>query len=213
MKQLKLKIGNAIIARFTTITVGFLRGAQSTKLVSMGYTNGTGQSITAGQVFYTEGIAGSTGYVEIKATSAATLSTNGSIGLTISTIPSTTQADKSLIFSITGREAIVNLDYLSAPVIANIILEVPNRDLYKFKPSDFTASISSFDGTAAKDVNLQGDMTGYLYNGIALPSNTWVSLEDIALEKLTYTPLAQDAAYEKAVDYKVRDINNNESID
>lgn len=211
MKQLKLKIQEALVIKFTTAFVAFKREELASKTVPMAYVDGSGQSVTAGQVFYTIGSPGTPGYLKIESTNTTTLTGSGNLALTVTSFATALVADGTVSFTILGRAAAVNFDYSSNPVVSNIVLDIPNRAVYKFKTSDFVANISSFDGTATEAVNLQGNLTGYKLNGTALASNTWVTISDIAAEKLTYTPLDQDAAYEIAVDYKARDINNNES--
>lgn len=211
MKQLKLKIQEALVIKFTAASVNFKREELASKLVPVPYTDGSGQTVTAGQVFYTIGSPGVTGYMKIESTNAATLTSSGNLALTITSLASSTVADGTINFTILGRPAILNVDYNSNPVVSNILLEIPNRDIYKFKPSDFTPYVSSFDGAATAAINIQGTLTGYKFDGIALVSNTWITIAEIAAERLTYTPLDQDVAYEIAVDYKARDINNNES--
>lgn len=211
MKQLKLKILDAVVINFATASIALMRETSTTKLIAMGYTNGTGQTITAGQVFYTVGTPGSTGYIKVSSANNATLTGSGNIALTVEALPSSTVADGLVTITILGKPAYINFDYSSTPVISNIVLEIPNRLEYTFKPSDFTSNVYSFDSAALDAINLQGTMTNYTFNGAALLSGTWITIQDIGLGKLKYTPLNQDTAYEATVDYKARDVNGNES--
>ena len=105
----------------------------------------------------------------------------------------------------------VNIDfyYNSAPTVNDIIVQTNNRTPYTFTTQDFLSNITDYDNDQIVEVSLIGDLTGYTLNNTAIVSNSWISMTDIALGKLVYTPLNQDTYYEKNIQYKAKDINGN----
>ena len=212
MKQLKIKILAKIFINFQAINITFLRGEQVSKEVSVPYTNGGNFVLSAGQVLYTNGTLNQAGYLEIKVVNNTTLTSSGNLLLSITHYPSVSEANKTITFNIDNNAVNIDFYYNSAPTTNDIIVQTNNRTPYTFTTQDFLANISDYDNDQIAEISLIGDLTGYTLNNIAIVSNSWISMADIALGKLVYTPLNQDAYYEKDIQYKAKDINSNISI-
>lgn len=212
MKQLKIKILAKIFINFQAINITFLRGEQASKEVSVPYTNGGNFVLSAGQVLYTVGTLNQVGYLEVKVVNNTTLTSSGTLLLNITHYPSVSEANKTITFNINASAVNINFYYNSAPVTNDIIVQTNNRTPYTFTTQDFLANISDYDNDQIAEISLIGDLTGYTLDNIAVVSGSWISMADIALGKLVYTPLNQDAYYEKDIQYKAKDINGNISI-
>ena len=212
MKQLKIKILAKVFINFQSINITFLRDQQSSKEISVPYTNGGNFVLSAGQVLYTVGTLNQVGYLEIKVVNNTTLTSSGNLLLSITHYPSVSEANKTVTFNINNSAVNIAFYYNSAPTINDIIVQTNNRTPYTFTTQDFLANISDYDEDQITEVSLIGDLTGYTLNNTSIVSNSWISMTDIALGKLVYTPLNQDAYYEKDIQYKAKDINGNISI-
>lgn len=212
MKQLKIRVLEKRYISFNRPNVSFLRDSQTTKQVSLNYTNGTGQTLTANQILYTSGTSGVAGFLEIKVLANYTLSNSGTIILVVTHYPATNAANTSISFTIDGSAVSVDVYYNSLPTASNIEIVRDNRISYTFSDLDFINNYQDYDGDTLAEIQLLGDLTGFTFNNNSIVSGTWISISDIAGGSLKYTPLDQDEYYEKIVDYKVKDINGNISI-
>ena len=212
MKQLKIKVLAKIFINFQAINITFLRGEQTNKEISLPYTNGGNLVLSAGQVLYTVGTLNQVGYLEIKVVNNTTLTSSGNLLLSITHYPSVSEANKTITFNIDGSAVNIGFYYNSAPTINDIIVQTANRTPYIFTSQDFLANITDYDNDQITEVSLIGDLTGYSLDNNSILSGSWVTMVDIALGKLKYTPLNQDTYYEKDIQYKAKDINGNISI-
>lgn len=212
MKQLKIKILAKVFINFQSINITFLREQQSSKEISVPYTNGGNFVLSAGQVLYTVGTLNQIGYLEIKVVNNTTLTSSGNLLLSITHYPSISEANKTITFNINNSAVNIAFYYNSTPTINDIIVQTNNRTPYTFTTQDFLSNITDYDNDQIVEVSLIGDLTGYTLNNTSIVSNSWISMTDIALGKLVYTPLNQDAYYEKDIQYKAKDINGNISI-
>ena len=212
MKQLKIKILAKIFINFQRINSTFLRGEQTTKEINLPYTNGGNFVLSAGQVLYSVGTLNQVGYLEIKVVNNTTLTSSGNLLLSITHYPSVSEANKTINFNIDNSAVNIAFYYNSAPTINDIIVQTDNRTPYTFTTQDFLSNITDYDNDQIVEVSLIGDLTGYTLNNTVIVSNSWISMTDIALGKLVYTPLNQDTYYEKNIQYKAKDINGNISI-
>ena len=212
MKQLKIKILAKIFINFQAINITFLREQQTSKEVSVPYTNGGDFVLSAGQVLYTAGTLNQAGYLEIKVVNNTTLTSSGNLLLSITHYPSASEANKTVTFNINNSAVNIAFYYNSAPTVNDIIVQTNNRTPYTFTTQDFLSNISDYDNDQIVEVSLIGDLTGYTLDNAAIVSNSWITMADIALGKLVYTPLNQDTYYEKNIQYKAKDINGNISI-
>lgn len=212
MKQLKIKILAKVFINFQSINITFLREQQSSKEISVPYTNGGNFVLSAGQVLYSIGTLNQIGYLEVKVVNNTTLTSSGNLLLSITHYPSVSEANKTVTFNINNSAVNISFYYNSPPIINDIIVQTNNRTPYTFTTQDFLSNITDYDNDQIVEVSLIGDLTGYTLNNTAIVSNSWISMTDIALGKLVYTPLDQDTYYEKNIQYKAKDINGNISI-
>lgn len=212
MKQLKIKILAKVFINFQSINITFLREQQSSKEISVPYTNGGNFVLSAGQVLYSIGTLNQIGYLEVKVVNNTTLTSSGNLLLSITHYPSVSEANKTVTFNINNSAVNISFYYNSTPIINDIIVQTNNRTPYTFTTQDFLSNITDYDNDQIVEVSLIGDLTGYTLNNTAIVSNSWISMTDIALGKLVYTPLNQDTYYEKNIQYKAKDINGNISI-
>ena len=212
MKQLKIKVLAKIFINFQAINITFLRGEQTNKEISVPYTNGGNLVLSAGQVLYTVGTLNQVGYLEAKVVNNTTLTSSGSLLLSITHYPSVSEANKTINFNVDGSVVNINFYYNSAPTTNDIIVQTNNRTSYTFTTQDFLSNITDYDNDQIVEVSLIGDLTGYSLDNNSILSGSWITMADIALGKLKYTPLNQDAYYEKDIQYKAKDINGNISI-
>lgn len=212
MKQLKIKILAKVFINFQSINITFLREQQSSKEISVPYTNGGNFVLSAGQVLYSIGTLNQIGYLEVKVVNNTTLTFSGNLLLSITHYPSVSEANKTVTFNINNSAVNISFYYNSTPIINDIIVQTNNRTPYTFTTQDFLSNITDYDNDQIVEVSLIGDLTGYTLNNTAIVSNSWISMTDIALGKLVYTPLNQDTYYEKNIQYKAKDINGNISI-
>lgn len=212
MKQLKIKILAKVFINFQSINITFLREQQSSKEISVPYTNGGNFVLSAGQVLYSIGTLNQIGYLEVKVVNNTTLTSSGNLLLSITHYPSVSEANKTVTFNINNSAVNISFYYNSTPIINDIIVQTNNRTPYTFTTQDFLSNITDYDNDQIVEVSLIGDLTGYTLNNTDIVSNSWISMTDIALGKLVYTPLNQDTYYEKNIQYKAKDINGNISI-
>ena len=196
MKQLKIKILAKVFINFQSINITFLREQQSSKEISVPYTNGGNFVLSAGQVLYSIGTLNQIGYLEVKVVNNTTLTSSGNLLLSITHYPSISEANKTITFNINNSAVNIAFYYNSAPTINDIFVQTNNRTPYTFTTQDFLSNITDYDNDQIVEVSLIGDLTGYTLNNNAIVSNSWISMTEIALGKLVYTPLNQDAYYE-----------------
>ena len=213
MKELKIRVLEKQSIIFNRPSVSFIRGSQVTKEVALTYSNGTGQVLTSGQVLYTSGTSGVLGFLEIKSLTNYTLAGAGTINLAITNYPSSSEANRAISFVIDGTTVNVDFYYNSAPLTNDILIERANRVPYTFSSLDFVSNYSDYDGDPLAEIQLLGDLTGFTFNNNPILTGTWISITDLAGGSLVYTPLDQDAYYEKTINYNAKDINGNISID
>lgn len=210
MALLKLIIAGKILLVFDTGNITFIRNENSTKEVSINYSNGTGQILNAGQQLYSIGIAGNSGYLEITSKSTVTLSGSGVIVFNVTHFPTSTEANKSLSFIYDSSTVNLNLTYNSNPITTDIIIQIDNRIVRSFTPQDFTSAYSDYDNDAISQVAIFGDVTGYKYNGDQYIAGTYFAVSNSTL--LNYTPLDQNSGYEFNNTWKAKDSQGNISI-
>ena len=212
MKQLKIKILAKVYVIFSRVTVQFIRGEQTTKEITLPYSNATGQTLSAGQVLYTTGTIGQLGYLEVKCITNTTLANAGNFNISITNYPTSTEANKTILFNIDNSPVNLDIYYNSNPITNDIVVQTSNRVVYTFKSQDFLTNITDYDNDQIDSISLVGDLTGFSLNNSPISSGSWISIVDISAEKLKYTPLNQDGYYEKNIQYQAKDINGNISI-
>lgn len=206
MALLRFQYAEKIDIILSDISLSFIRGESATQSnVAINYANGTGQTIAMGQVIYTAGTIDTPNYLRIVSEDIYSLTGSGSFEVSVTHYPSSTQAAQTVNYTFDGTVANINLDYNSKPVASDVVIAKANREPHVFAPTDFT--YSDYDGDVMASIAIYGTVTGYTLDGIPYVAGTWVTVDELLDDKLVYTPLDQDAYYEKDNTYKVQDIN------
>lgn len=210
MSYLKITVAGRIPIAFGSVTLSFLRGVMSSQTGTMDYSNGTGQTVAAGQELYSIGTRGEPNYISVKALNATTFIGSGYFPVSVEHYPSEVQAPQSVNFNFDNNPIVINLNYNSAPTTNDIVINLENRQNYDFSLSDFSTKYSDFDGDALAEVALFGDVTGYLLGEDPYIAGTWLNALSVA--DLSYKSLDQNAEYEKSVVWKAKDNQGNISV-
>lgn len=211
MAILRIKVAAKILLTFSQVYLDFVRGTSATKTYIVSFSSGTGQTLTAGQVLYSTGTQGQSGYLAVRSTDNKTLSGSGTLSVTVEHYPTTTEGNKTVTVTYDQAQLIVNLAYNSIPETTDIIIDINNRTTKTFALSDFSGHYIDYDNDQLSEIALFGDVTGYKYDGADYISGQWITEANIGL--LTYVPLDQNAYYEKDIAWKAKDVNGNISID
>lgn len=204
MALIKIRVSGIIAIIFTPVYTAFVREVNETKTLLLSYTGGSGQSLTAGQQLYSVGTTGTLGYLSVKVKNATILSGSGSFEIDITSYANATKPDGAINFTYDASPIVINIDYNSKPDAFDFTAEIPNRTVKTFTVLEFESHFSDFDGDSLSDVMVEGDVSGYKFNGNAYISGTWISISDVPL--LTYEPNDTDSNYEKINNWKARDI-------
>lgn len=203
MAVIRIRVAGIIAIVFTPIYTAFVREVNETKTLLLSYTDGSGQSLTTGQQLYSVGTIGTLGYLSINVKNATILSGSGSFEIDITSYANATKPDGTVTFIYNASPIVINIDYSSKPDAFDFTAEIPNRTVKTFTVLEFESHFSDFDGDSLSDVMIEGDVSGYKFNGNAYVSGTWISINDVPL--LTYEPNDTDSIYEKVNNWKARD--------
>ena len=213
MANIVFNVAGKVFLNFSPISAHLIREKSNTVPVTLNYTNGTGQTMTAGQVLYTSGISGQLGFLEVVVNSTTTLTGTGSVPLTVNSKPTATQANQNVPFDFDQSTITLNLTYNSIPQNTDINLTTANRTEYVFKVTDFTNHFSDFDGDSLAEVMAMGTMTGYLYdvngtnNFLPYAPGTWIPINNVV--RLKFKPADQNAAYSQSNPWFAKDSQGN----
>jgi hypothetical protein len=220
MSDIIFNVAAKIFIAFTPASVVLIREIQNNQTVTIPYSSGTGQTLTAGQVLFTAGTPGQPGYMQITASGNTTITGTGSFSVQISAIPTSTVPDGNVTFVIDESNVVINIDYQSKPVVNDIVKSIANRAVYTFTAADFdNPEFSDFDGqVAATDVMIGTDseiasnaiIPNYLYNGNPYVAGTWIPYANVG--NLVYTGANQNNAYAQNNKWRARDAQGNISI-
>jgi hypothetical protein len=201
-----------IFLAFSPISANLIREEDNTVPVTLNYTNGTGQTMTAGQVLYITGTSGQPGYLEVRVVTATTLTGTGSVSLTVLSHPTATQADQAVNFDFDQSTITLNLDYNSKPATSDVTVNLANRAVHDFTTAEFLAAYTDFDTDAMTEMMATGTLTGYEYdvngtNNYVPYTGTWIPVNNIA--RLRYTAADQNAAYTQSNPWFAKDAQGN----
>lgn len=203
MALIKIRVSGIVSIVFTEVYTNFEREVNQTKTLPLSYTNGSGQTLIAGQELYSIGTMGTLGYLSVKAKNNTTILGSGSFDIDVTSYATATQPDGATTFTYDASPIVINIDYRSVPDADDFILEVANRTVKTFTLDDFNDHFSDFDGDTLAEVKIQGDVTGYEFNALPYVADTWIQMADISL--LTYTPTDTDTHYEKDNNWVAKD--------
>ena len=203
MALIKIRVSGFVAIVFTELYTNFIREVNETKTLSLSYTNGTGQTLSAGQQLYSIGTTGTLGYLSVKVKNNTTIIGSGSFDIDVTSYANSTQPDGSTTFTYATSPIVINIDYSSKPNVVDFIVDIPNRAVRTFTLADFESNFIDFDGDTLAEVMIQGDVTGYHFNTLPYIAETWIPMSDIGL--LTYVPEDTDVSYEKDNNWKAKD--------
>lgn len=220
MANIIFNVAAKVFIQFPPTNIILIREIQNDISSNISYTQGLGQSLTAGQVLYTVGTAGQPGYLQITAAGNTVISGSGSFAVNISSVPTSTVADGSITFQIDQSNVIINIDYQSRPVVDDINKSIANRAEYIFQASDFdNPEFTDYDGqTVATEIMIGTDMQiasgsvipNYLYNGNQYVAGTWIAIANIS--NLKYVGADQNNAYNQSDKWRAKDSEGNISL-
>lgn len=220
MGDIIVSVAAKIFIQFSPASIVLIRETQNNFSFNISYTQGLGQSLTAGQVLYTVGTAGQPGYLQITAAGNTVISGSGSFAVNISSLPTATVADGSITFQIDQSNVIVNIDYQSKPVVNDINKSIANRAEYIFQASDFdNPEFTDYDGqTEATEIMIGTDteiglgsiIPNYLYNGNPYVAGTWIAYSNVG--NLKYVGADQNNAYNQSNKWRAKDSEGNISL-
>lgn len=209
-----MNVAAKVIVQLQNVSLSFLRGATDTKTATVSYTNGNGQTLTAGQVLYTTGTVGQPGYIRVYVQANTVLTSVGTFNVVVVSYPYETIAGNpaSITYNIDGGNGIINLTYMSAPENDDVNLDTEFLQPIPFTTAMLTAAISDLDNDAQQiriNPSTPDNLNGYFYNGIAY-GGQWIDIADIG--NITFIPDNIPAGYTKSNVWEVKDSQGNISI-
>lgn len=203
MALIKIRVAGIIAIVFTEVYTNFIREENETKTLPLSYTNGSGQTLIAGQELYSIGTMGTLGYLSVKVANNTTILGSGTFDIDITSYANSTQPDGFITFTYDTSTIKINIDYRSKPIIEDFNIVAQNREVRPFSFIDFESHFTDFDGDSLSEVMIEGDVTGYEFYEVPYIAGTWVSIGDI--NSLTYSPDNTDVYYEKINNWVAKD--------
>ena len=216
MANIIINVAAKVFISFAPMTVNLIRNQANNVPVSLNYTNGTGQTMTANQVLYTVGTINQPGYLEVRVNSATTINNSGSVPLTVYSYPTATQANQTVTFDFDGSTITLNLIYNSLPVTSDVVISIPNRGTHDFTSQEFVNSYTDFDSDALAEIKTETPITGFLYdlngtnNYVPYAAGTWIPVNNIT--RLRFQGANQNPAYQQLTPWFAKDVNGNISL-
>ena len=213
MANIIINVAAKIFLNFTPITVNLIREDNNSVPVTLNYSSGTGQTMTAGQVLYSVGTVGNLGFLEVVVNSNTTLNGTGTVSLTVNSYPTATQANQTVTFQFDQSTITLNLVYNSKPVISNVNISLTNRGTHDFTTAEFLAAYTDLDSNAMSEIKAEGTTTGYEYdiNGtntyVPYVAGTWIPVNNIT--RLRFKAANQNAAYLQSNPWFAKDSQGN----
>ena len=212
MKELKIKVLGKTKISFTNATLSFIREEQTTKELTISYQNGTGQSLTANQILFTQGTNNQIGFLQIKVLNNSVLNGNGTFTISVTNYPTNSAVNTAKSISIDGSVLSISFYYNSRPVTNDIEISVFNRTVKIIDATVFLNNFTDYDGDSISEIAFYGDVSNIKVDGVSYVEGTYISLSLFSSNKVTYTPNNTDNAYEVSLTYKIKDIAGNTSI-
>lgn len=198
---------------FSPTGVSLIRSVSNSKTATVNYSNGTGQILTTGQILYITGTPGNLGYLQISVQSGTTLNGSGSFTIIVDSIPTATQTNQSVNYTIDGSTGTVSLTYNSNPETSDVLISLVNRGTHDFTTAEFVAAYFDYDGDNLTEIRATSNVSGYEYdangtsNYVPYVVNTWIPVNNIA--RLRYVADNQNAAYTKVTPWQGKDAQGN----
>ena len=212
MKELKIKVLGKTKISFTNATLSFIREEQTTKELTISYQNGTGQSLTANQILFTQGNNNQIGFLQIKVLNNSVLNGNGTFTISVTNYPTNSEVNTAKSITIDGSVLSISFYYNSKPVTNDIEIFVLNRTVKVIDATNFLNNFTDYDGDSISEIAFYGDVSNIKVDGVSYVEGTYISLSLFSSNKVTYTPNDTDNAYEVSLTYKIKDTAGNTSI-
>ena len=212
MKELKIKVLGKTKISFTNATLSFIREEQTTKELTISYQNGTGQSLTANQILFTQGTNNQIGFLQIKVLNNSVLNGNGTFTISVTNYPTSSEVNAAKSIIIDGSVLNISFYYNSRPVTNDIEISVLNRTVKVIDATVFLNNFTDYDGDSISEIAFYGDVSNIKVDGVSYVEGTYISLSLFSSNKVTYTPNDTDNAYEVSLTYKIKDTAGNTSI-
>lgn len=213
MSNIVINVAAKEFINFSPVTVTLIREQSNSVPTTLNYSNGTGQTMTAGQVLYTVGTSGTPGYLQVVVANAVTLNGSGTINIVVNSLPTATQANQTISPTFDQSTITINLVYNSKPVTSDVNISLANRGTHGFTTAEFVASYTDFDGDGLAEIMATGNVDGYEYdttgsgNWQPYVAGTWIAVNNIV--RLRYVALNQNAAYTKSNPWYAKDSQGN----
>ena len=212
MKELKIKVLGKTKISFTNATLSFIREEQTTKELTISYQNGTGQSLTANQILFTQGTNNQIGFLQIKVLNNSVLNGNGTFTISVTNYPTSSEVNAAKSITIDGSVLSISFYYNSRPVTNDIEISVFNRTVKVIDATVFLNNFTDYDGDSISEIAFYGDVSNIKVDGVSYVEGTYISLSLFSSNKVTYTPNDTDNPYEVSLTYKIKDTAGNTSI-
>ena len=212
MKELKIKVLGKTKISFTNATLSFIREEQTTKELTISYQNGTGQSLTANQILFTQGTNNQIGFLQIKVLNNSVLNGNGTFTISVTNYPTSSEVNAAKSITIDGSVLSISFYYNSRPVTNDIEISVFNRTVKVIDATVFLNNFTDYDGDSISEIAFYGDVSNIKVDGVSYVEGTYISLSLFSSNKVTYTPNDTDNACELSLTYKIKDTAGNTSI-
>ena len=212
MKELKIKVLGKTKISFTNATLSFIREEQTTKELTISYQNGTGQSLTANQILFTQGTNNQIGFLQIKVLNNSVLNGNGTFTISVTNYPTSSEVNAAKSITIDGSVLSISFYYNSRPVTNDIEISVLNRTVKVIDATVFLNNFTDYDGDSISEIAFYGDVSNIKVDGVSYVEGTYISLSLFSSNKVTYTPNDTDNPYEVSLTYKIKDTAGNTSI-
>lgn len=212
MKELKIKVLGKTKISFTNATLSFIREEQTTKELTISYQNGTGQSLTANQILFTQGTNNQIGFLQIKVLNNSVLNGKGTFTISVTNYPTNSEVNAAKSITIDGSVLSISFYYNSRPVTNDIEISVFNKTVKVIDATVFLNNFTDYDGDSISEIAFYGDVSNIKVDGVSYVEGTYISLSLFSSNKVTYTPNDTDNAYEVSLTYKIKDTAGNTSI-
>lgn len=205
--QIIISVGAKQFVVLNPTTVSLLRGVSNNKNATVSYSNGNGQTLSTGQVLYSAGTAGQSGYLKISVQTATVLNGSGNFNIIVESFPSVNQANQTINYTVDGSTGNVNLVYNSNPSTSDIVINLPYMGSHTFTTSEFINAYTDFDSDNLSEIKAESPVENYLYNGSPYVAGTWIPVNNV--DQLTYNAANQIYGYTQSTPWFAKDSQGN----
>lgn len=208
--NISFSVGAKTFLTFSTPTVALMRSVSNNETANINFTNGTGQVIASGTILVNQGTVGQPGYLKVTVNATVTANGSGVIPIMVNSLPTDTQQNQTVSYTIDGTTSNINLTYNSNPTTQDVVIDLDNRSTHNFTTAEFLSKYTDFDSNAMTEIKAEGNVSNYKYNGAPYVSGTWIPVNNIS--QLSYTGANQNGAYVQTTPWFAKDSQGNISI-